>query len=336
MKTHILNMSEQRPADRAHIEKGQGVPKTSADMRGGSNQGGMNHIRTFFARIPAVVWSGAMALILATFAGGVWTALLMSNLATSPAIPWAVAVMALLLWVMWQYLGGRWWPRSTSQARRRYMRARRLPGEVFAWALLAGLLSIVALVGYWIVMFQLVKIPTRVLPNFSGYPLLTVILVLVMASLVSSLAEEVSFRGYFLGILEQKVSGPVAIGIAALLISPGHSLTQGFLWPIMLWYFFSDVMFGAMAFFTKSILPSAVVHSIGLLIFFTLVWPYDAQRRLIWETGANTGFWIAAAQAIIFTVLALLTFIRLARVSKHTQAVRDNPISPDSADEPAR
>ena len=336
MKTHILNMSEQRPADRAHIEKGQGVPKTSADMRGGSNQGGMNHIRTFFARIPAVVWSGAMALILATFAGGVWTALLMSNLATSPAIPWAVAVMALLLWVMWQYLGGRWWPRSTSQARRRYMRARRLPGEVFAWALLAGLLSIVALVGYWIVMFQLVKIPTRVLPNFSGYPLLTVILVLVMASLVSSLAEEVSFRGYFLGILEQKVSGPVAIGIAALLISPGHSLTQGFLWPIMLWYFFSDVMFGAMAFFTKSILPSAVVHSIGLLIFFTLVWPYDAQRRLIWETGANTGFWIAAAQAIIFTVLALLAFIRLARVSKHTQAVRDNPISPDSADEPAR
>jgi membrane protease YdiL (CAAX protease family) len=296
----------------------------------------MNHMRTFFARIPAVVWSGAMAFVLATFAGGVWTALLMSNLATSPAVPWAVAVMALLLWVMWQYLGGSWWPRSTSQARRRYLRARVLPGRVFAWALLAGLLSIVALVGYWIVMFQLVKIPTRVLPNFSGYPLLTVILVLVMASLVSSLAEEVGFRGYFQGILEQKVNGPVAIVIAALLISPGHSLTQGFLWPIMLWYFFSDVMFGAMAFFTKSILPSAVVHSIGLLIFFTLVWPYDAQRRLIWETGANTGFWIAAAQAIIFTVLALLAFIRLARVSKHTQAVRDNPISPDSADEPAR
>ncbi len=267
---------------------------------------------------------------------GVWTALLISNLATSPAIPWAVAVMALLLWVMWQYLGGRWGPQSTSQARRRYLRARLLPGRVFAWALLAGLLSIVALIGYWIVMFQLVKIPTRVLPNFSGYPLLTVILVLVMASLVSSLAEEVGFRGYFLGILEQKVSGPVAIVLAALLISPGHSLTQGFVWPIILWYFFSDVMFGTMAFLTKSILPSAVVHSIGLLIFFTLVWPYDAQRRTVWETGANPGFWIAAAQAIIFTMLALLAFIRLARITRRTQAVKDNPISPHSADEPAR
>jgi hypothetical protein len=77
-------------------------------------------------------------------------------------------------------------------------------------------------------------------------------------------------------------------------------------------------MFGAMAFLTKSILPSAVVHSIGLLIFFTLVWPYDTQRRTVWETGANTGFWIATAQAIIFTVLALLAFIRLARIARHT------------------
>jgi len=180
----------------------------------------------------------------------------------------------------------------------------------------AGVLSIVALIGYWIVLFQLVKIPARVLQNFSGYPLLTVALVLVMAALVSSLAEEVGFRGYFQGILEHKVSGPVAILIAALLIAPAHGLTQGFVWPILLWYFFVDVMFGAMVYFTKSILPGIVVHSIGLLIFFTLVWPYDAQRRLIWETGANAGFWINAAQAILFTVLALLAFIRLARVSK--------------------
>jgi membrane protease YdiL (CAAX protease family) len=280
----------------------------------------MNRMHSLFGRIPAVVWSGALAFVLTVFTGGIWTVLLISNAATSPAIPWAVAVMALLLWMMWQYLGGKWGPRSTSQARRRYLRARPLSGQVFAWALVAGLLSIVALVGYWIVLFQLVKIPARVLQNFSGYPLLTVVLVLVMASLVSSLAEEVGFRGYFQGILEQKVSGPVAIVIAALLIAPAHGLTQGFLWPILLWYFFVDVMFGGMAYLTKSILPSAVVHSIGLLIFFILVWPYDAQRRLIWETGANTGFWIAAAQAIIFTVLALLAFIRLARVTKRARA----------------
>ena len=205
---------------------------------------------------------------------------------------------------------------------------------MFAWALVAGLLSIVALVGFWIVLFQLVKIPARVLQNFSGYPLLTVTLVLVMASLVSSLAEEVGFRGYFQGILEHKVSGPVAIVIAALLIAPAHGLTQGFVWPILLWYFFADVMFGAMAYFTKSILPGIVVHSIGLLIFFTLVWSYDAQRRLVWETGANTGFWIAAAQAIIFTVLALLAFSQLASVTRRVRDPGRKPLLPASADEP--
>ena len=276
-------------------------------------------MHVLFGRIPAVVWSGILACVLTVLAGGVWTVLLISNVATSPAIPWAVIVMALLLWLMWQYLGGKWGPRSTSEARHRYLRATPIPGEVFVWALVAGILSIVALVGYWVMLFQLVKIPARVLPNFSGYPLLTVTLVLVMAVLVSSLAEEVGFRGYFQGILEHKVSGPVAIVIAALLIAPAHGLTQGFVWPLLLWYFFVDVMFGAMAYFTRSILPGIVVHSIRLLIFFTLVWPYDMQRRLVWETGANTGFWLTVAQAIVFSTLAILAFSQLARVTKRAR-----------------
>src|SRR5260370_8198316 len=133
-----------------------------------------------------------------------------------------------------------------------------------------------------------------------------------MASLVSSLAEEVGFRGYFQGILEHKVSGSVAIVIAALLIATAHGMTQGFVWPILLWYFFVDVMFGAMAYFTKSILPGIVVHSLGLLIFFTLVWPYDAQRRLVWKTGANTGFWLTVAQTIVFSILPTLPFAQFA------------------------
>ncbi len=292
----------------------------------------MNMMHFHFNRIPAVVWSGILAFALTVVSGGVWTVLLISNVITSPAIPWAVVVMALLLWLMWLYLGGKWGPQRTSEARRRYLRARSVSAPVFAWAVLAGVLSIAALVGYWIVLFQLVKIPARNLQNFSGYPLLTVALVLVMASLVSSLAEEVGFRGYFQGILEQKVSGPIAIVIATLLIAPAHALTQGFLWPILLWYFFVDVMFGTMVYFTKSILPGIVVHSIGLLIFFSLVWPYDAQRRLIWETGVNTGFLLNAAQAIVFTLLAILAFSQLARITRRRRDIESKPILSASAD----
>lgn len=324
MQFHILTLSAQRPTDNASPEQGPGASRTPGPSRPRRNQVDQKSRLSFSGRVRTVLWSWALAFILTIGIGGIWNAVLASNLATSPAFPWSVALMALLLWVLWQHLGGRWWPQSTSLARRRLLRARSLPGNVFAWAVAAGVLSLLALVGYWIVLLQVVKIPHRVLPDFSSYPPLTAIAVLIMASLVSSLAEEACFRGYFLGTLEQYTRNPLAIVIAAVLISPGHSLTQGFLWPIMLWYFFADVMFGAIASLTKSILPGVLVHSLGLLIFFTLVWPYDGQRRLIWETGGNSGFWLAAASAIIFTILALLAFIQLALVAKRTQAGGDN------------
>ncbi|SRR5712692_5923876 len=114
-------------------------------------------MRSPVSRILAVAWSAILGLLIAVFGQGVWGALAVSNLRTSPAVPWAVPVMAILLWVMWQYLGGKWWPRSTTEARRRYLRANPVSGRAFAWALLAGTLSIVAFAGYWIVMVQLVK-----------------------------------------------------------------------------------------------------------------------------------------------------------------------------------
>jgi len=265
---------------------------------------------------------GTLALGLTLLAGGIWSALLITNLATSPAIPWAVIVMAVLLWLMWQYLGGKWPPRRTSEARRGYLRATPVSGPAFAWALVAGALSIVALAGLWIVLFQLVKAPGNAPPSFSGYPLLTVALVLLMASLLGAVTEEAGLRGYLQVFLEREVGGPAAIVIVSLVIAPGHGQTQGFVWSTLLFYFFVDVMFGVTAYLTKSILPGIVVHTIGLLTFFTLVWPNDAARSLVGKSGADAWFWMHAAQAIIFSALAILAFRHLKRVTEHEQASR--------------
>jgi membrane protease YdiL (CAAX protease family) len=267
-------------------------------------------------RISAVVRFGILALVLTLLAGGVWSALLITNLVTSPTIPWAIIVMALFLWLLWQYLDGKGWPQGTSEARHHYLRARPVSHQVFAWALLAGLLSIVALIGLWIVLFQLVKAPGNGLPDLSKYPLLSVALMLVMASIVGAVTEEAGFRGYFQVVLEREFGGAAAIVIAALVMAPGHGLTQGFVWTTMLFYFFVDVIFGMIAYLTKSILPGILVHAIGLLIFFTLVWPYDATRHLVSQGGADTWFWVHTAQAIIFTVFAILTFRQLAKVTE--------------------
>ncbi len=280
----------------------------------GLSQGDMKRMRSLSSRILTVIWSGILALLLTVFAQAIWSVLLITNLVTSPAIPWAVVVMALLLWLIWQYLNGKWWPASTSGARRRRLRARPISREVFIWACVAGMLSIVALTGFWIVLFQLVKVPGNKLPSFSSYPWLTVVFVLVMASIVGAVTEEAGFRGYLQVVLEREVSGPAAIVITALAIAPGHGLTQGFVWPTLLFYFFVDVMFGAIAYLTKSILPGIVVHTIGLLTFFILVWPHDATRRLVSEGGADTWFWIHVVQVLIFTPLAILAFRQLAQV----------------------
>jgi hypothetical protein len=43
------------------------------------------------------VGCGLLAIVLTAATGGLWTVLLTSNLRTSPALPWSVGVMALLL-----------------------------------------------------------------------------------------------------------------------------------------------------------------------------------------------------------------------------------------------
>ena len=278
-------------------------------------------MRSRLMRIWHVAWRGALAVFLTLCAGGIWAALLVANLTTTPAIPWAVPAMALLLWLAWQYVGGRWWPGRTSDSRRRFLRANPVSGQTFAWAIVAGLLATVALTGLWIVLIQIARSPGNPVPDWSAYPVVTSVLVVAMASLVSSIAEEAGLRGYFQVSLERELPAPVAIVIVCLVISPGHGLTQGFVWTTILFYFFADLTYGVMAYLTDSILPGIVVHSLGLLTFFTLVWPNDAGRRLVWDGGTDVWFWIHGGQAIIAGALAIVAFTRLARVT-HGQRVR--------------
>ena len=266
-------------------------------------------------RIATIAWGALWALLILAFAQGVWGALLVTNLKISPSVPWAVVVMAPVLWAMWQYLGGRWWPRRTSATRRCLLRANRVSQQTMAWSLLAGVLSIVALAGYWIVFFDLVKMPPNVLPEMTKYPKLTLILFGIMASFVSPFSEEAAFRGYFQMPLEQEFRGVTAVAISSVLFSLAH-LTQGLYWPKLLVYLLAGLVFGTIAFLTQSTWPAVPVHILADMSFFALVWPFDAARRLIWDVGADAWFYLHVAQAVIFSVLAILAFRRLAAMTR--------------------
>ncbi|HLG96268.1 MAG TPA: CPBP family intramembrane glutamic endopeptidase [Bryobacteraceae bacterium] len=271
-------------------------------------------MHNLFAKSSKAIGAGLLGLAIALVPGGIWGGLYMLNLRTGPSVPWAVVPMAFALWMMWQYLSGKGRPHSTSPARFALLRARPVAAGVFAWSLVAGALAIVALAGYWIVMFQLVKMPGNVLPNFGSYPLFTISLFVIMGSLVSPLSEEAGLRGYCQGILEREFRGPIAVAIASVFFAFGH-VNHGLLWPKLTVYFLSGIAFGTIAYLTKSILPGIPVHMLGDLTFFALVWPYDTARRVIWERGADGWFWIHGAQALIFTALAILAYRKLARIT---------------------
>jgi membrane protease YdiL (CAAX protease family) len=266
------------------------------------------------------VWTGVFAVLFTAIISGIWTGLLIGNLMTTPALPWCLIAMALVLWGALSFLGGQWGFPSTKAARAAYLRAPPLPAATMAWGIAAGVLWIIALTGFWIVLHQFVRVQGNPLPDFSKYPLVTVLAVLAMASISGGLSEEAGFRGYFQGTLERRGLGWGAVLVTMLVMAPEHALSQGFVWPNVLFYLLVDGMLGALAYLTKSIRPGAVVHAIGLFVFFAFVWPRDASRPMFAATSDHAGFWIHVAVTVVFALLSLAAFARLARLARRQTA----------------
>ena len=270
--------------------------------------------QSFGGKFAAILWSALLAFLILFVGQTTWSVLLAVNFKNSTtAAPWSTAAMAVVLWLLWRYLGGGWWPRGTSEARKGYLRANPVSRTALGISFLAGLLAVVALAGYWIVFFQLVKTPPNVLADASKYPWLTVVLVVAMSSLVSPIVEEIAFRGYCQQVLERHFSGTAAVFLSSLLFMLAHA-NHGWYWPKLTVYFFAGVTFGVIARLTNSILTTLPVHIVGDLTFFLLIWPRDAVRVLVTAGGADMWFWLHVAQAVVFTGLAWMAFRELRKL----------------------
>lgn len=271
--------------------------------------------RSSAARTAAV--AGLASLAVAALGTLTWGPLLVLNLRLTPAIPWSAPAEGVVLVLIWAWLGGRGWPARTAAARRSLLRARTVSAAVFGWAALAGALSLVALVGLWVVMVRTTGAggnPT--LQAVATVPPLTVAAAIVTGSLVSPLTEEAAFRGYGQVLLERRFSPLVAVALSSLFFALYHGPTQGFQPSKVLFYLVVGVVFGAIAYLTGSVLPAIPVHIAGDLLFFTLVWPNDASRTLVWAHGADAGFWLSLAQTAVFGGLAVIAFRRLRQAGR--------------------
>ena len=93
-----------------------------------------------------------------------------ANLRLYPNLPWAVPLTALYIGFFWLYLKGAGPPDSTSEKRRSNLRAHSVSGRVWAWALVAGGLGIVALVFALQVANRLGLLPPQTLPDLGNVP----------------------------------------------------------------------------------------------------------------------------------------------------------------------
>jgi membrane protease YdiL (CAAX protease family) len=271
------------------------------------------------ARALAVATLGAVAIT--AIGQGLWGVMAIANVAYSPAIPWAPAVMPLILIALALFLAGRIGPQRSAGARRSYVPLAPVSTRAWGWSLLAGFTGIVALAALWTVLGQLVRVPPNLLPPIHGVPLTTLVPMLLVGIVAAPVTEEIAFRGYAMGILTRHFGPIAAIAISSVLFMAVH-LTQGPYPTKLLVYLLVGLALAVTVWRTGSLLPALVVHSFGDLVFFTCVWPHDGTRRLMTEGGADASFYAALAALAVASVVSLAGFRQLLRVTGERRPIR--------------
>lgn len=270
----------------------------------------------------AVIGAAVVVGMLVMLAGTLPRNLLFAmNLRLGASIPWAVPMTALYLWFFWRWLDGAGPPASTSASRRTGLRAARIPGRVWTWALLAGGLGIVALVLALRVANRLVVLPQQQLPDLSHVPRGTVLALLLMAAPVAGIVEEAAFRGYMQRPIERRSGLVVAILVTGTMFAIAHLDFTPILWP---YYVAVAAIYGGVTHLTDSILPAVVLHTAGntysnldLWLHGQAEWQAAASRdALIWTVGADTTFWLSSGALIVATAATVWAYVGLARAAR--------------------
>ena len=254
-----------------------------------------------------------------------WAMLVSANIRHASSLPWSVPIMAVYLWLYWRYFARGWgWPRSTAETRRVDARANSLSGDVWGAALLAGMLGLASVLLLQGVLSRLVALPQQRDIDPSQYPLVVVFLWVVMSAVVAGVVEEISFRGYLQRPIERRYGLVIAVLVTGTLFGFAHFGHPEVGLVLLPFYIGVAAVYGALAYFTDSTLPSMVLHAGGnMFSAFDLFtrgrseWQLSAAPpRLIWETGPDAAFWGNLAALLIVSALAVWAYSGLAGAAR--------------------
>lgn len=281
-----------------------------------------------WTRLPIVVRAVLSGLAVAVAGTVPWAVLVSLNTKHLTALPWAVPVMAAYLWAYWRYVRGEGWPGSTSAARRANSRANRLAGGIWGSALLAGVLGLVTVFLLQGVLGRLLTLPQQRNLDLSNYPAVTVLLSLLMSAVVAGVVEETAFRGYVQRPIERRHGPVVAILVTGALFGFAHFTHPEVTLVLLPYYLVVAAVYGGLAFFTDSTLPSMVLHISGnafsALDFLTRgrsEWHLSATpKTLIWQAGPDASFWANLAALLLVGTAAAWAYTALARKTRTARA----------------
>jgi hypothetical protein len=93
-----------------------------------------------------------------------------ANLHFYVSVPWAVPVTGVYVWFFWRYLQGAGPPAETAVQRRTSLRANGISAHQWWWALLSGVLGLIALVLALRAANRMVPLPQQGIPDLSHVP----------------------------------------------------------------------------------------------------------------------------------------------------------------------
>lgn len=284
---------------------------------------GNSFLSRIWVRLPVIVRAVLLGCLVLTAGGMLTGPFLFANIKFWPAVPWSVPFLAAYMWFFWQYLRGRWWPRSTADARRQGLRANPLSSRVWLWAMTAGYLAMVSSFALHWVVGRLTPLNFAIPALLLQLPPFTLLSILLMVSVIAGIVEEAAFRGFMQGPIEKRHGVVTAILIVSIVFGSAHltdwqpTMTAARMFFIVL----ASVLYGVLVHLTNSILPGLVLHATGDAVGIVWIWllskrpSLPASQRSLAAASAEPQFWMNCLIALVFGIAAAWAFRRLAVVT---------------------
>ena len=262
-----------------------------------------NVLGRFWMKLPLIVRSVLTGFSVTSLGVGIWVLM-----ATSIPVPWSVLFMGAILILYWIYFSGKWNPSSTQVFRRFCIRQTKLKRLGWIWGLVAAFSIIILLHAGLSFTFRIYEFQPEIfktarylndLPAWTSWP------IILMASLVAGICEEIGYRGYMQAPLEKKYGPVVGISITSIVFTAVH-LHQAWASGILFGIFIISFMIGYLAYSIKSLLPGIIAHVSFDIINFSYWWSDilgTFDRKPISITGVDDHFIIAGTAVLLSTML---------------------------------